>query len=68
MTRPSPEELLAEAAQLAYHYHWPLDTILDLEHGDRRRFLRAAEEMSGPPGPEESWPGEQQQAIDELWE
>jgi hypothetical protein len=43
MTRPSPEALLAEAAQLAYHFHWPLDTILDLEHGDRRRFLQEAE-------------------------
>ena len=39
MTRPSPEELFGEAAQLAHHFHWPLDTILDLEHGDRRRFL-----------------------------
>ena len=32
MNRPSPHELLAEAAELAYHFHWPLDTILDLEH------------------------------------
>ena len=39
MTRPSPGELLAETARLAYHLHWPLDTILDLEHADRRRFL-----------------------------
>jgi hypothetical protein len=43
MTRPSPEVLFSEAAQLAYYFHWPLDTILDLEHGDRRRFLREAE-------------------------
>ena len=39
MTRPSPEEVLGETARLAYHLHWPLDTILDLEHRDRRRFL-----------------------------
>ena len=32
MTRPSPDELLGETARLAYHLHWPLDTILDLEH------------------------------------
>lgn len=38
MTRPSPPELMAETAHLAYHFHWPLDTILDLEHRDRRRF------------------------------
>jgi len=47
MTRPSPEELLAETARLAYHLHWPLDTILDLEHSDRRRFLREADAMAG---------------------
>jgi hypothetical protein len=39
MTRPSPQELFAEAAELAYHFHWPLDSILDLEHADRRHFL-----------------------------
>jgi hypothetical protein len=39
MTRPSPEQLFAETARLAHHFHWPLDTILDLEHPDRRRFL-----------------------------
>jgi hypothetical protein len=39
MTLPSPHELIAEAAELAYHFHWPLDAILDLEHADRRWFL-----------------------------
>ena len=34
MTRPSPDELLGEAARLAYHFHWPLDTILDLGLND----------------------------------
>jgi hypothetical protein len=46
MTRPSPTELLGETARLAYHLHWPLDTILDLEHPDRRRFLREAEALA----------------------
>ena len=53
MTRPSPDELLGEAARLAYHLHWPLDTILDLEHADRRRFLRAADELAGAPSYED---------------
>ena len=66
MTRPSPEELLEEAAQLAYHYHWPLDTILDLEHGDRQLFLRAAEEMAGAAGQESTWTGNEQ--LEEPWE
>ena len=52
MTRPSPDELLGEAARLAFHFHWPLDTILDLGHADRRRFLREADllalEHGGP--------------------
>jgi hypothetical protein len=46
MTRPSREDLLAETASLAYHLHWPLDTILDLEHPDRRRFLAEAQALA----------------------
>jgi hypothetical protein len=45
MTRSSSEQLLAEAAKLAYHFHWPLDEILDLEHADRRRFLAQADAL-----------------------
>jgi hypothetical protein len=33
--------------RLAYHLHWPLDTILDLEHRDRRRFLSEADVLAG---------------------
>ena len=47
MTRPSPPEVLAETARLAYHLHWPLDTILDLEHRDRRLFLAEADMLAG---------------------
>lgn len=47
MRWPSPEELLTETVQLAHHLHWPLDTILDLEHRDRRLFLREAEALGG---------------------
>ena len=46
MTRPSPDELFSEAAGLAFHFHWPLDTILDLEHADRRRFLDEAQSLA----------------------
>ena len=24
---------------MAYHFHWSLDEILDLEHADRRRWV-----------------------------
>jgi hypothetical protein len=47
MTRPSPEQLLGETARLAHRFHWPLDTILDLEHADRRTFLREADALAG---------------------
>jgi hypothetical protein len=56
MTRPSPAELFAETARLAHHFHWPLDTILDLEHSDRRRFIREADALAGyaPTAPPET--------------
>jgi hypothetical protein len=47
MTRASPQALLGETARLAYRLHWPLDTILDLEHADRRRFLTEADALAG---------------------
>jgi hypothetical protein len=50
MMRPSPEDLLAETARLAYHVHWPLDTILDLEHADRRRFLAETDSLAADHG------------------
>jgi len=45
MTRPSPDRLLGETARLAHHLHWSLDTILDLEHRDRLRFLEEVEAL-----------------------
>jgi uncharacterized protein DUF6760 len=40
---------------VAYHFHWPPDQLLELEHGDRRRWVdeishlnqRANEEAGG---------------------
>jgi hypothetical protein len=49
MMRPSPDRLVAETARLAYHLHWPLDTILDLEHRRRHDFLAVAEAMASSP-------------------
>jgi len=31
--------LQEEIAYVAYHFHWPLDDILDLEHPARQRFV-----------------------------
>lgn len=42
MTRPSLDAIFGETATLARRLHWPLETVLDLEHADRRRFLACA--------------------------
>jgi hypothetical protein len=36
----SSARLWEEAAYVAYHFHWPLDAILDLEHPVRERIVR----------------------------
>jgi hypothetical protein len=33
-------------ARLAHDFHWPLDTLLDLEHRDRWRFLGEADRLA----------------------
>jgi len=37
------DQLTEEVAFIAYHFHWPMDQIMAMEHGDRRRW---AEEIS----------------------
>jgi len=39
-------------AYLAYHLHWDLDRLLDLEHGDRIRLLREVGDLN-----ERAWQG-----------
>jgi hypothetical protein len=41
MMRYPAEALWQEIAYLAYHLHWRLDDLLDLEHLDRVRMVRA---------------------------
>jgi hypothetical protein len=33
------DRLHQEVAYVAYHFHWALDDILDLEHQDRLRYV-----------------------------
>jgi hypothetical protein len=48
---------------VAYHFHWPLAEILDLEHPLRRAFAgqidairtRLGNEASGAEGPQAGW-------------
>jgi uncharacterized protein DUF6760 len=33
------ETLFEEVAFIAYHFHWPMTDIFELEHADRRRWV-----------------------------
>jgi hypothetical protein len=35
----APARLYEEVAYVAYHFHWTLDAILDMEHPQRLRFV-----------------------------
>jgi hypothetical protein len=40
------DRIYEEVAYLAYHFHWPLDQILDLEHPDRLRYVNHIARLS----------------------
>lgn len=35
-----------EVSYIAYHLHWSLDELLDLEHADRRRYVRLVQSLA----------------------
>jgi hypothetical protein len=39
MTTYATDRLFEEVTYVAYHLHWSLDEILDLEHPVRQRFV-----------------------------
>ncbi|MFF5565162.1 DUF6760 family protein [Streptomyces sp. NPDC012623] len=39
--------LYEEVAYLAYHFHWPLDQLLDLEHAERLRYAAEIARLTG---------------------
>jgi hypothetical protein len=41
------DQLYEEVAYLAYHFHWPLDQLLDLEHAERLRFVAQVARLNG---------------------
>lgn len=43
----APERLHEEVAYIAFHFHWPLNELLDLEHADRRRYLNLLQRWTG---------------------
>lgn len=50
--RHSEDALWQEVTYLAYHLHWGLETLLDLEHRDRSRLLRQVARLN-----ERAWEG-----------
>ena len=38
--------LYQEVAFVAYHFHWPPEDILNLEHGERRRWVEEISSMN----------------------
>lgn len=38
MTGYPLERLYEEVAFIAYHFHWPFADVINLEHGERRRW------------------------------
>jgi len=46
MIRYPTEALWQEVAYLAYHLHWDLEELLDLEHADRARLIRAVSSLN----------------------
>lgn len=52
---PAQAQLYREIAFIAYHFHWPYQDILALEHAERRRWCeeisRINEQMNAPETP-----------------
>lgn len=44
------DRLFEEVAYVAYHLHWPLESILDLEHADRQRYVAEIERLNEAAG------------------
>lgn len=40
------ERLYQEVAYIAYHFHWPLDDILEMEHRERQTWVREISEIN----------------------
>ncbi len=40
------DRLNEEVAYLAYHFHWPPETLLELEHRDRQLWVEQVAEMN----------------------
>ena len=46
MTCYPRDEIFREVAYLAYHFHWSLDEIMELDHKTRHRFIHEVSEIN----------------------
>lgn len=44
------DQLMEEVAYVAYHLHWSLDSIIDLEHALRRRLIEEIDRIGRQAG------------------
>lgn len=40
------DQIFREVAYLAYHFHWSLDEIMELDHQTRHRFIHEVSEIN----------------------
>ena len=40
------EKIAGEVAYIAYHFHWSLDDILEMEHSERHNWIQEISEIS----------------------
>lgn len=40
MTGYPSDRLFEEVAYLAYHFHWPYDQVMGMEHHERQQWVR----------------------------
>ena len=40
------ERLYQEVAYIAYHFHWPMDDVLEMEHKERQIWIREISEIN----------------------
>ncbi|HZS91146.1 MAG TPA: DUF6760 family protein [Chloroflexota bacterium] len=40
------DQLYEEVAYIAYHFHWSQRDVLELEHGDRRRWIEEIDRIN----------------------
>lgn len=41
------ERLYEEVAFIAYHFHWPYDQVMSLDHRERRRWVAEISRING---------------------